>query len=65
MKLIDKCLDSLNSIYQFKSQILGDESIQIDRSQTINEDSSLYEASNDGLTLKISPIGRRKICNKT
>ncbi len=61
MKLIDKCLNSLNSIYQFKAQILTDESIQINRSQTINEDSCLYEASNDGLTLKLSPIGRRQV----
>jgi hypothetical protein len=61
MKLIDKCMHSLNSIYQFKAQILTDESIKIDRSQTINEDSSLYEASNDGLTLKLSPIGRRQV----
>ena len=54
-------MHSLNTIYQFKAQILTDESIQINRSQTINEDSSLYEASNDGLTLKLSPIGRRQV----
>ena len=57
MKLIDGCLDILNGIYQFKTQ---DES-PISSSQTTNEDLNLYEASNDGLTLKLSPRGRKQV----